>query len=530
MLNLEDLSIHAFIQKHSIKNEIGQKIDFKDHMFLFDIYSDFSKKLVICKAAQVGATTMECIKTLWGVKNIGIDSIYILPTYEDVNTMVSSKVNRIIAQNPIFQEWTKDKDTIDQKQIGKNYIHFRGSWSQKAAIMVSSDWNIIDEVDASKQDIIEQYSTRLQHSRHKIEHYFSHPSAQNFGIDRLWQTSTQHHWFIVCKECGKKQFLDWPESINVRKSEYVCKACHAVIDNETRRKGEWIAKYPNRTTKGYWIPLLICPWVSADEILTYYKEKSPEYFFNKVLGKPFVGNGNKLTHNNFLQNLTEENLYPARNEKVVMGLDTGTQLYYVLGSEKGLFNYGVAKDYNEIEELMARWPRMTVICDQMGDLIGSRSLRERHPGRVWLCLFGEDRKTKELIRWGKDNEHGSVIADRNRLFRLLVGEFTDKRIRVMGKESDWDEMLRHWDNLTQITELDTKTGVVKSKKWVKSGQSDFPFACLYWRVGMARFSNNGSVVNKNTILDDIPVDLSEAFDNDSVKKMFFKKNNLDWRI
>lgn len=128
---LEDISIHAFIQQNNIKNEVGVPIDFKDHMFLFDIYRDFSPKLVVMKAAQVGATTMEVIKTLWGVKNMGLDAIYTLPTYEDVNTMVGSKVNRIINQNPIFQQWTKDKDTIDQKQIGDHYIHFRGTWTQK---------------------------------------------------------------------------------------------------------------------------------------------------------------------------------------------------------------------------------------------------------------------------------------------------------------------------------------------------------------------------------------------------------------
>ena len=37
--------------------------------------------------------------------------------------------------------------------------------------MVSSDLNIYDEVDSSKQDVIEQYSTRLQHSPHKWEWY-----------------------------------------------------------------------------------------------------------------------------------------------------------------------------------------------------------------------------------------------------------------------------------------------------------------------------------------------------------------------
>ena len=87
---LDELSILAFIQKNEIKNEQGSPIDFRNHYFLFDIYRDFSPKLVIIKAAQIGATTMEAIKALWAVKNKGIDSVYILPTDTDVNSMVSS--------------------------------------------------------------------------------------------------------------------------------------------------------------------------------------------------------------------------------------------------------------------------------------------------------------------------------------------------------------------------------------------------------------------------------------------------------
>ena len=118
MPKLSDISIHSFIREHNIKNEVGLPIDFKSHAFLFDIYRDFSPKLCVIKAAQVGMTTAEIIKKLWGIKMMGIDGIYCLPTDSDVNTMVGSKVNRIIAQNPILQEWTKDKDSIEQKQIG----------------------------------------------------------------------------------------------------------------------------------------------------------------------------------------------------------------------------------------------------------------------------------------------------------------------------------------------------------------------------------------------------------------------------
>lgn len=529
---LDQLSIHAFIQKHGIRNETGLPIDFHNHYFLFDIYRDFSPKLCIMKAAQIGATTMEALKAIWAVKNKQMDAVYILPTDTDVNSMVSSKVNRIIAQNPVLSQWTKDKDSVEQKQIGNNYIHYRGSWTQKQAIMVTSDWNLYDEVDACKQDVVEQYSTRLQHSKYKWEHFFSHPSSVGTGIDRYWQKSDQKHWFITCA-CGEEQFMEWPKSFDIDRGIYVCKYCGKELTDEERRVGRWVAKYKNREFSGYWIPLFIAPWVSAQEIIGYYKEKSDEYFYNKVLGLPYVGGGNKLTKAHLMQNLTGELVItPEDNERVIIGVDTGKKLHYVVGSEQGLFFYDEAKDYEEIENLLNRWRRSIAIIDQGGDLIGSRALREKYPGRVFLCAFGTDRKTKELVRWGKNDEDGAVIADRNRSIQLVVDEFTDGRIAIQGTENDWYDYWLHWNNLTRIKEMDDKTGEIKRKIWVRNGDDHWALATVYWRIGMSRFASNENKIigGKQIQFEESPVVYpNQTIDAKFAMDRFKKKKKHDWR-
>lgn len=457
-----------------------------------------SPKQVIFKAAQIGFSTLAVVKSMWISRYRKMDIIYTLPTESDRNEFVSGKVNRIIAQNTVLQQYTKDKDSVEQKKIGENLIYYRGTWTQKAAIMIPSDLNIYDEVDASKPDVIEQYSTRLQHSKYKWEWYFSHPSAAGAGVDRYWNRSDQKHWFITCGQCQKEQYMNWPQSFDMQRKTYICKFCHKDLTEAERREGRWVKKYKDREFSGYWIPLFICPWVPAKDIIAYHDEKSDEYFFNKVLGLPYVGGGNKLTRQLFMQNLTTDDLYPGENEMVMGGLDTGTQLYLVLGSVKGLFYYGVAKDYDEIDVYMKRWPRLKIVVDQGGDLIGSRKLRERWPGRVFLCSFAEDRKGKQLTRWGKGDEAGSVIADRNRCIQMVVSEFSEKRLPVMGGETDWEEYYTHWNNLTRIKEIDPKTGLVKRRIWVKNGQSDFSFATVYWRICRSRFGGKGSVIPLDT--------------------------------
>jgi len=775
MSELERYSIHAHIQKYGIKTEQGYPLNFDKHMFLFEPYSDLAPKQVIFKAAQIGFSTLAINKTFWVAKNREMSIIYTLPTEGDVRDFAGGKVNRIIAQNPIYKQWTQDKDSVEQKRIGNSMIYFRGcfdaktevltkkgwksykeirigdklpslnlgtqkiendavldlsvfkvdeqlkrikgqsydalvtkdhrcvvktrsnklkikrafelnrhssipvkwkvstqqedsfweligfvigdgsfwtkrdknsfvkkdgtisdktyttekvciiqkknlkylrdllnkngaffekkhgdngalrfelcaglserirkeipkklltfdvvnkakskaslykglmmsdgnglkdslffqtnkttidafqylcvligrasnlmtrdkskvdsfsdklqyivgirrtktatklnisdreykgivwcpttkngtvftrrngkvsvtgqTWTKRAAIMISSDLNVYDEVDASKQQVVEEYATRLQHSKYKWEWYFSHPSATGTGVDRYWGRSNQRHWFIQCGRCKEYQYMQWPQNINQKTQEFICSKCKKPLSYEDRRKGEWIEKYSGREYSGYWISLLMAPWVTAKEIIDYFKYKDEEYFTNKVLGLPYVGGGNKLVRSLFEQNLTDENLYPNTDERVVIGVDTGKELHYVLGGQKGIFYYGTAKDYDEIESFLERWSRAIAVIDQGGDLIGSRKLREKYPGRVFLCTYGTDRKTKQLVRWGKHDEQGAVIADRNRMIQLVVDEFSDNRIPVMGNADDWYD---YWCFIA-----DTKISTIRGDK------------------------------------------------------------------
>ena len=135
-MKLSDISIHAWLQEHQIKNEAGNPLDFRDHLFLFDIYADQSPKLVCYKAAQIGFTTMALLKSMWLAKTKGIDIIYTMPTADDIKTIVGGKSNRLISQNLILQQYVKDKDSIEQKQVGDNLIYFRGTWTDRVALSV----------------------------------------------------------------------------------------------------------------------------------------------------------------------------------------------------------------------------------------------------------------------------------------------------------------------------------------------------------------------------------------------------------
>lgn len=541
------ISIHDWITQEEIKNEKGQLIDFDTHPFLFDIYGDQSKDLTVMKAAQVGMSTAEIIKNHFDAKQNKIDIIYTLPTDNDRNAFVGGKVNRIIANNPSMIEDVKDKDSIEQKQIGNSMIYFRGTWSKKAAIMVAADRLSHDEKDSSKLDVIADYQSRTQHSQYKQTHTFSHPSLPETGVHADWLRSDQKHWFVKCPHCNHWQYLSWNTeivskmSIDLERRMFVCKKCREELPSWAIATGQWVAKYPDRPMSGYWVPLLIAPWITAGEIIDKFQhpDTTPEFFWTKVLGLPYADGSSKLLRKSFFQNLTNKRWAPGKEERVIIGVDTGLRVDFVLGTKAGLFHHGDCEDYSELDVFMKRWPRAIAILDGGGDILRTRAFKEKWPGRVFLCYLTGDKKKNEMVSWGTGDEQGAATADRNRLIQLVVDEFRYKRIPVHGTMDDWFEYWLDWNNLSKMKVLDPDTNAVKGYKWIRSGRDHRALATVFWRVGMRRFAGMGSVIKAETstpkpnsyVVDPdgtVGMNPRELFDKDVEKSVDALEENNPW--
>lgn len=509
-------SVQGWMDVYNIKNEKGEPITFHQHQYLKAIYNDQSQYLVVMKAAQVGMSTCEILKNIRDAERYTMDIIYTLPTDEDVKIFVGGKVNRIIANNPHLMALVADKDSVEQKKIGESMIYFRGTWSKKAAIMVTGDRLIHDEKDSSKQDVIADYKARLQHSKFKQIHSLSHPSTANSGVDLDWQISDQKEWFVKCPHCNYRQYLRWdtenPQKMNIdlATANFICSKCRKVLDWHIRAAGEWVQKYKNKPWSGYHISLLMAPWVTAKEIIASHQEildgkQTIDYFYNKILGLPYSGSGNKPAIEDILDCVTDEkNLYQGR---LVIGVDTGIKLRYVIGNTQGLVGFGEMSAYSPDEKLnippeqsleyfLKKFPTSVMVIDQGGDIVGSRMLRAKYPGRVFLCHYQKDRKTMQLIKWGEKDEEGNVTVDRNRMISLVLEEFRNKRLKLYnGDKNTWYDYWLHWSHIYRVAE-ENALGV-KEYSWLRSDRDDWAHATSYWRVGISRFGAKGSIVGEN---------------------------------
>lgn len=506
--------------KHKIKNEVGFPIEFSKRKFLFDIYNDLSPRIVILKPPQIGATVMNALKSFWVAKKLRRQIIYTLPTQGDVQDMVGGSFNRIIAQNPILMDWVKDHDTIEQKSVGNSIIFYRGTFTAKQAMMIPSGLNIHDEVDASDAQVITQYETRLQAQEDGgWRWYFSHPSLQGHGVSVYWEQSDKKEWFITCPHCRGEQYLTWPDNLDMQREAYICALCKEILDDTTRINGQW-KPTANGDFSGYHISQLMLYNKSAKDIIKAYNDpqKDKQYFYNYVLGLPYIGSEDRIEPSVVLRNCVDQvNEQEGIN---IIGADTGHGIHYVILNKQGVFYYDnettitASKDpYDVIRDYLIKWPRSRAVFDQGGDLIGVRKLQAEFPGRVFLCFYRKDRKTVDLVQWGVDDEFGKVQVDRNRMMTLVVEQLRDiGRVRLNGTKDEWADFASHFGNMYR-ERITSKSSPEKDNRelygveyvWKRNGPDHYCHALLYAIVGLQKYGGEmAKIVDAKDIWAGVP--------------------------
>lgn len=508
LLQATELYPSLWMVQNEIKTSSGLPFEFDNHLFMQDIVDDMSPLQVGLKPPQIGWSETLMVKTFYMASKREKDIIFTLPTATDRDDMVGSKVNRIIAQNPILQKMVKDHDTIEQKVVGDHIIHYRGTFSAKSAMMVSSDLNVHDETDSSDPGVITQYENRLMAKADGMRWYFSHPSLSGHGVDVYWQQSNKREWFISCPLCDQEQILTWPENIDMERRIYICSSCKEELPNESRKRGKWKPTAEGEFS-GYHISQMMCPWISAAKIVDAFNDplKDKQFFYNFVLGLPYLGSEHRIEPSVVLRNCVD--IPNSHKGRVIIGADTSHGINYVLMNTEGVFFYERADEitaskdpYDVIQGHLDRYKRSIAVFDQGGDLIGVRKLQAKNPGRVYLCFYQRDKKSNEIVRWGDGDEYGIVKVDRNRHLTLLVEQLRETgRIILNGTKEEWADFAQQFNNIyrEKVVVKETKDKDDRSLYggeyvWKRNGHDDYVHALGYAVIGLMRFGERGAVL------------------------------------
>ncbi|MCK4500884.1 phage terminase large subunit family protein [Candidatus Babeliales bacterium] len=516
---LKRLDPMYWVMAEGIKNEKNKPMSFDGFYYLKDIYNDHTQKIVIMKSAQTGISTWAIICSLHSALYHGINQIHTLPTGADVQKFVPSKVNEIIKHNKCLQKamTTEMKDSVKQKQIGRSFLFYAGTHAERESIMITSDRNWYDEYDRSDMKNVRNYHSRLEgEDSLKQERWFSTPTVPEFGVDDKWLQSDQKHWRFPCPHCSKKQFMDWPDNIDIDGGRYMCKHCAGTLEADDIKNGKWQAKYPGREISGYWINQMMSPWIKPKELIESYKENKKEgtldYFFNFKIGKPYVIKDAKLNQGIILRNITSKEIYEKDS---FMGVDVQLgELYAIIGNKDGVFAIARIIDepgndmWDQLAVYMDLYDVRTAVIDagyKPGDVL---AFCKRFPGRAFMNWYKENKRGNKVFRYHDVQkftdkkvvpyeESIKILTDReraiDRLVAILAGDNEEYAIRFAFSKADENlQMLISHTKVVYSRIVETPRLGEKKKEWTKTGKDDLFQALVYFTVAVHKTRTQGS--------------------------------------
>src|SRR3990167_5806909 len=501
-ITAEQFSAQAWILQNSIKNENGSPIEFRDHAFLIDPFSDNSPRQVVRKCSQIGWSTLAILRSFHLAKYAGANIIHTFPSRNMSKDFVIPKVNPLILNNKAIGDMIS-VDSITLKKVGQRFIYYRGSYEQTEAISISAHIVINDEYDRSNQKVLRTYRTRLDDARRERpelgwEWQFSNPSIPGYGVDVWWERSDQKYWFVKCPHCGFDWYLTFPDNIDFDTKLKVCSKCKRPLSPDDLINGRWVNKYGNRDISGYWISQMFVPWISADKIIED-SEGDKEIFHNFTLGEPFVSKDTILTRAAIIGCLS-----PGANPKtdVAMGVDNGVIKHYVLGNRYGIFRIGKTESWKEIEEIRNLYDAVMVI-DALPYPTTPTILSGEYPGKVFIHYYQQDRRNAGIIRW----EDRVVKSDRTKVIDSVVAEINSKDLIYNLTAYDLEEYITHCTNMFRIISR-TPQGILKPEwQTVENRPDHFFHATILYRVALEQTLGQGSIVDaseRKSIIDKHP--------------------------
>jgi len=484
----------AFIWNNGIVNENGKLLEFHDHKFLLEPYADMSPRQAIIKCSQIGWTVLAVNKALWMADKLKANIIYTMPSKSIVKDFVTPKVDPIIQSNKVYSDMMGKTDSVALKDVSGQFIYFRGSWEQSAAISISAHILINDELDRSNQQVVRTYRSRLDDALRERPDLcfiwqFSNPSLPGFGVDVAWQKSDQKHWFVTCPYCGIEQYLKWPDNINFETEQYVCSKCHTRMSDETRRDGRWVVKHAGRTVSGYWINQMMCSWIPASKIIEDSKgDKS--VFYNFTLGLPYLDKDQSVSRKTITDCLSPD----ANNyANVAMGVDNGVIKTVVIGNVHGIFKVYETDSWEVIEEDFKKY-NATMVIDALPYPATPIKLSEKYRGRVFINYFHTNKKTATVIEWGKKDKRNVVYSDRTKIIDMIIAELGEKGILFNMTLTQLEQYISDWTQIYKEVEISPQGIARPVWKTIEGRRNHYAFATIYWRIALEKTYSISGVV------------------------------------
>jgi hypothetical protein len=305
---------------------------------------------------------------------------------------------------------------------------------------------------------------------------------------------------------------------------YVCVKCGELVSDETRINGLWRPLYPYKDRiRGYQISQLICPWISATQLMQKKQDYNLDQLFeNYVIGRPYLGDNIMITKGDILRcvNTSMTNPYDLRRRDVCQGVDWGNQswgvdgmvdpdnpqkiiildIWSALDSEATVVDG--RKDNPHIArtaEKMRQWEVTTGVFDAGYGKDRNFELMQDFPGKVFSCFYpslsSASTKTVNDV-WNEDD--GRVSVDRTMTLMTMAKMFRDGRFVIPNwvySNPLFEKFTKHLTNLVLIRDIEedekTKKEVITQRIGTLPGGDHFGHAMNYLSIAIRKGTSSG---------------------------------------
>lgn len=515
------------------------------------------------KSRQCGASENEVREVLWfGDTHPYTKQVYVFPTFDQVADFSKTRIEEVMKDSPYVKQRMGidpitgkkigSEDVVDNvrlRRIGNSFIFFRSGHTAKAGEGIDCDLVVFDEIDRMHPNVMIAFNETLSSSAYGWRRDVSTPSLPGVGVNASFKDSDQMHWFMKCPHCGHwfTMIHDFPKGvIDLSKDSkgrpnhnlhltydfieendthmYVCTKCGKPISDETRVKGIWRPLYPHRTAvRGYQISQLICPWISASQLMKKKQDYNLDQLFeNYVIGRPYLGDNVMITKGDILRciDTSMTNPYDLKRQDIAQGVDWGNQSWGINGMrhpdnpEKiilmDIWNITDAeatevngrKSNPHIErtgEKMRQWEVVRGVFDAGYGKDRNFELMQDFPGRVFSCFYPNlsSATTKQVEDvWNEDD--AKVSVDRTMTLKVMAKKFRDGKIIIpywVAQNPLFDTFTKHLTNLVLIRDIEedekTKKEVITERVGTLPGGDHFGHAMNYLTIALRNLISKG---------------------------------------
>lgn len=424
-------------------------------------------KVVIKKAAQVGATEYALDRVFYTIDIRRIDCLYLLPSQTpDASNFSAGRFDPALEMSPYLSSLFSDVMNVGHKRAGSTNLYIRGTRSRSQLKSIPAGLIVYDELDEMTQKNLSLAEERQAGQNYYQQIKLSTPTIKGHGIDSEFESSTKEYFHFRCPSCSRFTQLIFPDCLvitadsisdpNIKNSHIICSLCKNKLPHETKHeylssdnKGQFVPSVSQGAHRGFHVNGLYSssekrhPSVIAAKTLKAKDDPTEEQeLYNSIMGEVHEVEGARVSDNDIAQCLRDHTLSspitPLPSSIITMGCDQGQFNHYyeidlwlkmatnIDSTDPNTYYIpkvlmvGIINHLEELDRLIQEWNVNYTVLDANPSRREGQAVAFRHPGRAITCIYGDGITSRVLNIWSNEP---TISVDRTSWLDCALGRF-----------------------------------------------------------------------------------------------------------